>query len=125
MTRKILFLLLWVCLTACQVAPTAIPLPLPTPTPTPFPKDFSKTFKVGEFNLTLECIGQGEPTIILENAYGYISWNTLSLHRFKDLGRTCTYARPGMNGERVTHRAGMRGLPCTYIRILSTREMGS
>jgi len=123
MTRKIFILVIGILLTACQVSPTftptiaptniptlspiltptAIPTPIPTPTTIPFPKDYKQTFKVGEYNLTLECKGQGEPTIILEDGYAYKSWPSESLYRFTHLGRTCTYARPGTNGEKVTH----------------------
>ena len=90
--------------TTTIITSTIVPsAPLLTPTPLPFPKDYKQTFVIGEYHLTLTCKGYGEPTIILENGYGEISWDPEGLYRFTHLGRVCTYARPGVNGERVTH----------------------
>ena len=57
---------------------------------------------VGYFKLFLDCQGQGEPTIILENGLGYSSWNDGSLYNYKAFTRTCLYYRAGMNNETLT-----------------------
>ena len=72
---------------------TAQPTATLTPVPTP---DFMKEAKVGDYTLTLACMGSGSPTIILENGLENVSWDNASLARISPLTRTCTYLRAGM-----------------------------
>lgn len=88
---------------------TSTPTPLPSPTPTPLPiptldpssQSYFNYVNVGNYKLFLDCKGQGEPTIILENGLGYASW-TIGLDNYKTFSRTCFYSRAGMNGEILT-----------------------
>jgi len=84
--------------------PSDTPVPSTTPTipPTPFPEKLKlNDVQIGENELTINCEGTGEPTIILENGLDYVSWKQNSLRRFTHLGRTCRYNRAGLAGKAV------------------------
>jgi pimeloyl-ACP methyl ester carboxylesterase len=100
-------ILILTLLAACGGSPkkTATPLPTPTPQPTPtetpWPESPMKFLKVGDYTFVLECHGEGEPTIILENTVGKVSWT--STYSFQSISRTCTYTHAGMNGiDKIT-----------------------
>jgi pimeloyl-ACP methyl ester carboxylesterase len=68
------------------------------PSPTPFPEEYSARFVVGDFELTINCLGHGEPTILLEHGLGG-GWDTDMLKRFSGISRTCVYERPRVHNE--------------------------
>jgi hypothetical protein len=92
MYRKIVFLFLVLVLAACQGGP----LFHLGPTPTPFPDEFTGKVKLGDFTLTMQCQGSGEPTVILERGpwqdKGWSSYDSINL---KEITRTCYYERIG------------------------------
>jgi pimeloyl-ACP methyl ester carboxylesterase len=76
------------------------------PMNTPFPDFLDTSVDIGGHLLPIQCIGSGEPTIILENGLGSFvndsSWTDHDLFRFNKISRTCRYLRVGGNGEELT-----------------------
>jgi pimeloyl-ACP methyl ester carboxylesterase len=84
-------------LAACQGGPFV----LAGPTSTPFPESFTGKAQVGANTLVMQCLGSGEPTIILENSVDGLMWDSSALHRFKKISRTCTYNRLGESPGKI------------------------
>lgn len=97
MFRNLMYLCLVLLLAACQgglIVPTG-------PTSTPFPESFTGKAQVGANTLVMQCLGSGEPTIILENSVDGLMWDSSALHRFKKISRTCTYNRLGESPGKI------------------------
>lgn len=69
--------------------------PVSTSQTPPFPDEFYEIVQVGDYRIPFHCLGQGEPTIILENGDNFVPWDDNTLKRFADLGRVCFYRRVG------------------------------
>jgi len=67
----------------------AAPSPLPTPA--------SGRADIGGYELAYECVGEGEPTVILEAGLGAAGTNEFIgfIDRVADITRVCTYDRAG------------------------------
>jgi hypothetical protein len=86
--------------------PTTTPVPSPTPVPTPTATPYSITnpqlIDVGDGHLLLiNCVGEGEPTIIFENGLDGVGWDEGIANQVKSISRNCRYQRRGMIGELV------------------------
>jgi pimeloyl-ACP methyl ester carboxylesterase len=90
-------------LVAC--AGSHVPLPSLSPTPA------SGRADIGGYELVYECLGEGEPTVILEAGLGAAGTSEFIgfINRVADVGRVCTYDRAGTGasngrpaGEHVT-----------------------
>ena len=104
MCRKLLIVCLVLVLAACAPAASQAPTPVvptetPVPAPTlrPFPIKISASVMVGDIEMSISCRGTGEPTIILENGLGNISWENKTVDEINKITRTCRYLRAGMN----------------------------
>jgi hypothetical protein len=91
MYGKILNTMFVLALLLASCAPAA----LPAPTPTPFPEKFEGKANLGDYMLSIECEGSGEPTIILERGMfeSTWGWSITDMWRFKTIARTCFYIR--------------------------------
>lgn len=97
MFRNLICFCLVLLLAACQGGPFV----LAGPTPTPFPENFTGKAQVGSNTLVMQCLGSGEPTIILENSVDGLMWDSSALYRFKKISRTCTYNRLGESPGKI------------------------
>ena len=82
-----------------------VPAPSPSPTPTGGRAD------IGGYELAYECLGEGEPTVILEAGLGAAGTSEFIgfINRVAEIARVCTYDRAGTGvsdersgGEHVT-----------------------
>ena len=81
--------------------PTATPIP-PTPTKVP---SFSGKVDVGGYQLSIRCIGEGEPTVVFDSGGGWdkSEWNFAFAENPTDIGiRLCSYDRAGMGRSNVS-----------------------
>jgi pimeloyl-ACP methyl ester carboxylesterase len=90
-------------LVACSEGGAAAPSPSPTPS--------SGRADIGGYELAYECLGEGEPTVILEAGLGAAGTNEFIgfIDRVAETTRVCTYDRAGTGsseerpaGEHVT-----------------------
>ena len=104
--RLITGIIYFIALVSCSV-PTTTPMITPCSDPvtaspeaaTALAVELNEIVQVGEYKMPIHCLGQGEPTIILENGDNFVPWNEDSLKRFKYLGRVCYYRRAGFLDE--------------------------
>lgn len=61
------------------------------------PAPWEKTLEVRGRQLSIVCRGEGAPTVILENGYGWSTtiWNGIDL-RIAEVTRVCAYEQPGL-----------------------------
>ena len=128
LSLSMLFCALAMLLTACTGAGSAS-IPAPTsasvppsvgpgatesevPPPSPSPSSAAGLVSIGERSLWLECVGEGEPTVVLESGLGgdHRTWERVQ-PALAAATRVCTYDRAGIgesdsaNGSRTAGAA--------------------
>jgi pimeloyl-ACP methyl ester carboxylesterase len=88
-TKRVVLACITLGLAACGGGGTAAPSPSPTPS--------SGRADIGGFELTYECRGEGQPTVILEAGLGAAGTSEFAgfLDRIAEGTRVCTYNRAG------------------------------
>ena len=72
-----------------------------------------RSFRCGHRLLWIRCVGEGEPTVVLESGFGgdHQTWEQI-VPQLAETTRVCTYDRAGIArerpGRRDTHRGRLR-----------------